>query len=66
MDINPDPLVYLPLIVATVVGFALLAALLLVPVSRFISRERAKGERWNQERRERGMLVPRGRLEDQV
>lgn len=66
MDINPDPNAYLPLIVGTVLGFALLAALLLVPVSRFISRERAKGERWNQELRDQGMLVPRERLEDQI
>ncbi|MCA0269395.1 MAG: hypothetical protein LCH53_09290 [Bacteroidetes bacterium] len=66
MEINPDPNAYLPLILGTILGFALLAALLLVPVSRFISRERLKGERWNQELRDRGMLVPRERLEDQI
>ena len=66
MNVNPDPAAYLPIIVGTILGFALLAALLLVPVSRFITRERRKGEQWNEELRARGMLVPRERLEDQL
>jgi hypothetical protein len=40
---------YLPIIIGTVVGFAALAALLLIPVSRFITRERERGDAWNAE-----------------
>lgn len=66
MNINPDPNAYLPLIVGTIVAFSLLAAILLVPVSRFITRERRKGEAWNQELRDRGLSVPDERLDDLI
>lgn len=37
---------YLPIIVGTIVGFGLLAALLLVPVYRFLERERKVAQKW--------------------
>jgi hypothetical protein len=37
---------YLPLIVGTIVGFGLLAAALLVPVYRFLERERKVAQKW--------------------
>jgi hypothetical protein len=37
---------YLPIIVGTIVGFGLLAALLLVPVYRFLERERKVAKKW--------------------
>jgi hypothetical protein len=50
MDVSPlfDP-TYLPIIVGTLVGFALLAALLLVPISRFLDREQEVAEDWTPE-----------------
>lgn len=50
MDASPlfDP-EYLPIIVATLVGFGVLAALLLVPVSRFLDREQEVAEKWTPE-----------------
>lgn len=50
MDASPlfDP-TYLPVIVATLVGFAALAALLLVPISRFLDREQEVAEDWTPE-----------------
>ena len=43
---NPE---YLPIIVGTIVGFGLLAAALLVPVYRFLEREREVAEQWTPE-----------------
>lgn len=40
---------YLPIIVGTLLGFGLLAALLLVPVYRFLERERKVAEKWTPE-----------------
>lgn len=40
---------YLPIIAATLVGFGLLAALLLVPVYRFLERERKVAKKWTPE-----------------
>lgn len=40
---------YLPIIIGTLVGFGLLAALLLVPVYRFLERERKIAKRWTPE-----------------
>lgn len=40
---------YLPIIAATLVGFGLLAALLLVPVYRFLEREQKVAEEWTPE-----------------
>ncbi len=40
---------YLPIIAGTVVGFGLLAALLLVPVYRFLERERKVAQKWTPE-----------------
>ena len=40
---------YLPIIASTLVGFGLLAALLLVPVYRFLERERKVAEKWTPE-----------------
>lgn len=37
---------YLPIIVGTIVGFGLLAAALLVPVYRFLEREKKVAEKW--------------------
>lgn len=50
MDASPlfDP-EYLPVIVGTLLGFALLAAALLVPVSRFLDREQEVAEDWTPE-----------------
>jgi hypothetical protein len=45
---------YLPIIIATIVGFTALAAILLIPVSRFITRERERGDAWNAELERRG------------
>jgi len=40
---------YLPIIVGTLVGFGLLAAALLVPVYRFLERERKVAKKWTPE-----------------
>lgn len=50
MDLSPlfDP-EYLPIIVGTIVGFGLLAAVLLVPVYRFLEREKEVAEKWTPE-----------------
>jgi len=50
MDASPlfDP-EYLPVIVGTLVGFAALAALLLVPIWRFLDREQEVAEDWTPE-----------------
>ena len=50
MDASPlfDPQ-YLPVIIGTLVGFAALAALLLVPISRFLDREQDVAEDWTPE-----------------
>lgn len=40
---------YLPIIVGTIVGFGLLAAVLLVPVYRFLEREKEVAEEWTPE-----------------
>lgn len=50
MDASPlfDP-TYLPIIVATLVGFATLAAALLVPIYRFLDREEEVAEEWTPE-----------------
>jgi hypothetical protein len=40
---------YLPIILGTLVGFGLLAAALLVPVYRFLERERKVAEKWTPE-----------------
>ena len=50
MDVSPlfDPQ-YLPIIVGTLVGFAALAALLLVPIYRFLDREEEVAEDWTPE-----------------
>ena len=50
MDASPlfDP-TYLPVIVATLVGFGVLAALLLVPIWRFLDREQEVAEEWTPE-----------------
>lgn len=50
MDASPlfDP-TYLPIIVATLVGFAALAAALLVPIYRFLDREQEVAEEWTPE-----------------
>lgn len=40
---------YLPIIIATLVGFGALAALLLVPVARFLDREQEVAEDWTPE-----------------
>lgn len=47
MDASPlfDP-EYLPIIVATLLGFGALAALLLVPIYRFLDREQEVAEKW--------------------
>ena len=47
MDASPlfDPQ-YLPIIAGTLVGFAALAALLLVPIYRFLDREEEVAEDW--------------------
>lgn len=50
MDASPlfDP-EYLPIIVATLLGFGALAALLLVPIYRFLDREQEVAEKWTPE-----------------
>ena len=50
MDASPlfDPQ-YLPIIMGTLVGFAALAALLLVPIYRFLDREEEVAEDWTPE-----------------
>ena len=50
MDLSPlfDP-EYLPIIVGTIAGFGLLAAVLLVPVYRFLEREKEVAEKWTPE-----------------
>lgn len=50
MDASPlfDP-EYLPIILGTLIGFGVLAALLLVPVSRFLDREQEVAEDWTPE-----------------
>jgi len=50
MDVSPlfDP-EYLSVIVATLVAFGSLAALLLVPVYRFLEREQEVAEKWTPE-----------------
>lgn len=40
---------YLPIIAGTLVGFGLLAAILLVPVYRFLERERKVAQKWTPE-----------------
>jgi hypothetical protein len=47
MDASPlfDPQ-YLPVVLATLIGFSALAALLLVPVYRFLEREEEVADRW--------------------
>lgn len=50
MDASPlfDP-EYLPIILGTLVGFGALAALLLVPIYRFLDREQEVAEDWTPE-----------------
>jgi hypothetical protein len=50
MDASPlfDP-AYLPVVLGTLIGFSVLAALLLVPVSRFLDREQEVSEKWTPE-----------------
>ena len=50
MDASPlfDP-TYLPIVLGTLVGFGVLAALLLVPISRFLDREQEVSEKWTPE-----------------
>lgn len=50
MDASPlfDPK-YLPIIAATLIGFAALAAMLLVPIYRFLDREEEVAEEWTPE-----------------
>lgn len=43
---NPE---YLPIIAGTLIGFAFLAALLLVPIWRFLNREQEVAEDWTPE-----------------
>ena len=61
MNADPNSALYTWVIIGTIVGLALLAAVLLVPVSRFITREMRRGERWNDEiaaRRDAGPEPP--------
>lgn len=50
MDASPlfDPQ-YLPIIAGTLIGFSVLAALLLVPIYRFLDREQEVAEEWTPE-----------------
>jgi len=50
MDASPlfDPK-YLPVVLATLIGFSAIAALLLVPVYRFLEREEEVAEQWTVE-----------------
>lgn len=41
---------YLPIIIATLVGFSLLAAALLVPIWRFLQREEEVAQKWTPDR----------------
>ncbi|MEF8817784.1 MAG: hypothetical protein V5A20_10790 [Salinibacter sp.] len=50
---NPE---YLPIIAGTLIGFALLAALLLVPIWRFLDREQEVAEEWTAEAVEERIL----------
>ncbi len=59
---------YLPIIVATLVGFGLLAAVLLVPVYRFLEREEKVAQKWTPEalaERMREQQSPNGTSEEQ-
>lgn len=40
---------YLPIIIATLLGFGALAAILLVPIYRFLDREQEVAEKWTPE-----------------
>jgi hypothetical protein len=40
---------YLPIVVGTIVGFGVLAAALLVPVYRFLEREKKVAQKWTPE-----------------
>lgn len=71
MDASPlfDP-TYLPVIVVTLVGFAALAAALLVPIWRFLDREQEVAEDWTPEAiaermRERQQTAANGRDPDE-
>ncbi len=55
---SSNPADYLLIIIGTVVGFGLLAAILLLPVSRFITRERERGDAWNDEIQRRHNAPP--------
>ncbi len=60
---------YFPIIVATIIGFFILAALLLVPVYRFLKREEEASKHWTPEmlaRRVREEKVPNGRPPESV
>lgn len=49
---DPSPLFdpeYLPIIIATLLGFGALAAILLVPIYRFLDREQEVAEKWTPE-----------------
>ena len=66
MDASPlfDP-EYLPIIAGTLIGFCVLAALLLVPIWRFLNREQEVAEEWTPEAvaermREREQTVTNG------
>lgn len=50
MDASPlfDP-EYLPIVLATLVGFSALALILLVPIYRFLDREQEVSEQWTPE-----------------
>lgn len=54
MDASPlfDPQ-YFPIIAATLIGFGLLAALLLVPIYRFLDREQEVAKHWTPEELEK-------------
>lgn len=59
---------YLPIIIATLVGFGLLAALLLVPVYRFLEREQKVAQKWTPEalaERMREQQSPNGTSKEQ-
>lgn len=51
---------YLPIIVGTIVGFGLLAAVLLVPVYRFLEREKKVAKKWTPEALAERMQERRG------
>lgn len=55
---------YFPIIVVTIIGFFVLAAVLLVPIYRFLKREEEAAKHWTPEelaRRVREEKVPNGR-----